>query len=54
MYFLVEEQPSDGSFRIVHFVRSTPPFYPYRMEYTRGSMTLTSEVVMMIYDADDK
>jgi hypothetical protein len=38
----------------VGYVRTTPPYYPFRMEYTRGAIHLTSEVVMMIYEAEGK
>jgi hypothetical protein len=50
----IEERPSDSTFRIVEYVRTTPPYYPFRMEYTRGAIHLTSEVVMMIYEAEGK
>lgn len=37
----------DGSFQIVEHVRVRPPHYPFRVEYTRGTNLLVSEVTAM-------
>ena len=47
--FQVHIRPDDGSFQIVEYVRTKSPFYPYRVEYSRGSLYSVSEVVMMIF-----
>lgn len=40
--------PRDGSFRIRDWVRASPPRYPVRTEYVRGTLTLISEVSRMV------
>jgi hypothetical protein len=45
--FEVEIRAADGSFTIVSYVRTEPPYYPWRMSYTRGSKKIVSEVVAM-------
>src|SRR5581483_11005248 len=46
--FELEIRASDDSFRIVQYVRRQPPYYPFRVEYIRGSKRLLSEVALMI------
>ncbi|HZS04017.1 MAG TPA: hypothetical protein VFD58_04205 [Blastocatellia bacterium] len=46
--FELEIRASDDSFRIVQYVRRQPPYYPFRVEYIRGSKRLISEVALMI------
>jgi hypothetical protein len=46
--FEVETRAADGSFRILEYVRTSPPYYPLRMEYTRDSKRIVSEVTSMI------
>lgn len=41
---------SDGSSRSRHWVRSEPPYYPFKIEYTRADLRLVSEVTRMIVD----
>jgi hypothetical protein len=50
--FQVRIRPDDGSFEILEYVRTKPPFYPYRVEYSRGSLHSVSEVVMMIFSSE--
>lgn len=49
--FEVETRAADGSFRIVEYDRTRPPFYPFRLEYTRNSKTIVSDVVSMFVEA---
>ena len=42
--------PRDGSFRTRNWVRSAPPHYPFRVEYTRGETLLVSEVTRMVVE----
>ncbi len=51
--FEVETRANDGSFRILEYDRARPPFYPFRLEYTRGSNTMTSDVVSMFLQLED-
>jgi hypothetical protein len=46
--FELEVTANDGSFRIVEYVRTLPPYYPFRVEYVRGSRKIISEVTSMI------
>jgi hypothetical protein len=52
--FEVEARAIDDSFRIVEYVRTRPPYYPFRVEYTRGSHTMVSDVVTMIFGFEDE
>jgi hypothetical protein len=52
--FEVEARPIDDSFRIVEYVRTRPPYYPFRVEYTRGSHTVVSDVVNMIFGSGEE
>ena len=45
--FELETRAADGSFNIVSYVRTEPPYYPFRIVYTRGSRRIASEVVAM-------
>jgi hypothetical protein len=51
--FEVEVHAIDDSFRIVEHVRTRPPYYPFRVEYTRGSHTMVSDVDAMIFGSED-
>jgi hypothetical protein len=50
--FEVESRAADGSFRIVEYDRTRPPFYPFRLEYTRDSKTSVSDVVSILVQED--
>jgi hypothetical protein len=52
--FEVEARAIDDSFRIVEYVRTRPPYYPFRVEYTRGSHTMVSDVVTMVFGFEDE
>jgi len=42
----------DGSSSSRHWVRADPPYYPFKIEYTRGDLHLVSEVTRMILEGD--
>jgi hypothetical protein len=49
--FEVTTAAADGSFRIVEHVRTAPPHYPFRLEYTRGKTVLVSDVTTMAIES---
>lgn len=50
--FEVETRAADGSFRIVEYDRTRPPFYPFRLEYTRNAKTIVSDVVSIFVERE--
>lgn len=50
--FEVLTRADDGSFQLRDFVRATPPHYPFRTEYNRGSRAVISEVTAMAIAPD--
>lgn len=52
--FEVNARAEDESFRILVYLRTDPPHYPFRIVYVRGPRRIVSEIVAMAVESSDR